>query len=205
LRGNVFAKAAMRLTVLAFLAMMICASNAMACACCSNEGQRHVATVDLDSAHLEAIDQLRFGATATLFTGEGDADAVAGIAPSTGHYTLTVTRSNDGFIFNFTDDATHRGTLTLAVPRKIKLFEVDPRDRPDQGQGPRLYKEWTLSSSANGGGIFRKGIGRRQTLTLVLQGHGNGCTSVADFTHWSLVMAGQKTNYTLFGDLGATP
>jgi hypothetical protein len=52
----------------------------------------------------------------------------------------------------------------------LSVFEVDPRDRPDRGQGPTLYKEWKLSAPAAGSGVFRPGIAPRQLLTLVLQG-----------------------------------
>jgi hypothetical protein len=69
------------------------------------------------------------------------------------------------------------------------------------GQGPRLYKEWKLSAPAAGSGVFAPGIGPRQTLTLILQGGGNSCTSAIDFSHWTLVMQGPKANYTLFGNL----
>jgi len=42
---------------------------------------------------------------------------------------------------------------------------------------------------------------RSQTLTLILQGSGNSCTSAIDFSHWTLVMQEPKANYTLFGNL----
>ena len=41
-------------------------SSALACACCTNEGQRNVATVALDSGKREEIERLRFGGNATL-------------------------------------------------------------------------------------------------------------------------------------------
>ena len=41
-------------------------------------------------------------------------------------------------------------------------------------------------------------------LTLLIQGHGNNCTSSIDFSHWTLIMQGPKANYTLFGNLVTT-
>jgi hypothetical protein len=178
------------------------APSAVACACCTNEGQRNVATSALDSGKREEIESLRFGASATLFTGEGDTDGIEGIATPSGTYRLAAKWQSDRLVLSFRDKAGHAGTLALARPETISVFEVDPRTRPDTGgQGPRLYKEWKLTAPAAGDGVFRAGIAPRQLLTLILQGGGNSCTSAIDFTHWTLVMQGPKANYTFFGDL----
>lgn len=180
---------------------------ALACACCTNEGQRNVATVALDPSKREEIESLRFGGKARLFTGEGDAEAIEGIATPSGTYDLTAKWRDDRLEFDLRDDLGHAGTLSFARPRTVAVFEVDPRDRPvipDKGQGPRLYKEWKLSAPAVATGVFRPGVGPRQILTLIIQGGGNSCTSAADFSHWTLVMQGPKANFALFGDLMTT-
>lgn len=192
---------ALAIHVLASVLMVGQASPALACACCTNEGQRNVATVALDSGKREEIESLRFGDKATLFTGEGDADGVKGIAMPADTYRLAAKWLEGRLVLSFADANGRTGTLSLARPGTISVFEVDPRDRPDKGQGPRLYKEWKLSAQAAGNGVFQPGIGPRQILTLVLQGGGNSCTSAIDFSHWTLVMQGPKANYTLFGDL----
>jgi hypothetical protein len=180
------------------------APSAFACACCTNEGQRHVATVALDSGKREEIESLRFGANATLFTGEGDVDGIEGIATPSASYKLTAKWQNDRLVLSFRDSLGRTGTLSLAHPDNLSIFEVDPRTRPDKGgQGPRLYKEWKLTAPASGDGVFRPGIAPRQFLTLILQGGGNSCTSAIDFSHWTLVMQGPRANYTLFGDLAS--
>ena len=177
------------------------ASPALACACCTNEGQRHVAAVALDSGKREEIESLRFGHEATLFTGEGDVDGIEGIATPADSYRLAAKWQADRLVLSFADAKGRIGTLSLKRPDTVSVFEVDPRDRLDKGQGPRLYKEWKLSAPAVGSGIFQPGIAPRQILTLILQGSGNSCTSAIDFSHWTLVMQGPKANYTLFGDL----
>jgi hypothetical protein len=176
-------------------------SSALACACCTSQGQRNVATVTLDSGKRQEIESLRFAGRATLFTGEGDVEGIEGIATPAGTYTLTVKWLEDRLVLSFRDAAGRTGTLSLARPNTISVFEVDPRDRPDRGHGPMLYKEWKLSAPAAGSGVFQQGIAPRQILTLILQGGGNSCTSGIDFSHWTLVMQGPKANYTLFGDL----
>jgi hypothetical protein len=122
-----------------------------------------------------------------------------------GSYKLVVKWHDERLVLAFRDHLGHSGTLSLTRPDNLSIFEVDPRDRPEQGQGPRLYKEWKLTAPASGDGVFQPGIAPRQLLTLILQGGGNSCTSAIDFTHWTLVMQGPKGNYTFFGKLLATP
>ena len=174
---------------------------AFACACCTNEGQRNVATVALDSGKRQEIESLRFADKATVFTGEGDVDSIQGIATPAGTYKLAAKWVDDRLVLSFRDAAGHTGTLSLARPGTMSVFEVDPRDRPDNGHGPPLYKEWKLSAPASGSGVFAPGIAPRQILTLIVQGSGNSCTSGIDFSHWTLVMQGPKANYTMFGKL----
>jgi hypothetical protein len=178
--------------------------NALACACCTNEGQRSVGTVALDSGKRQQIESLRFGGKAKLFIGEGDVEAVKGIATPSESYDLTAQWLDGRLVFSFRDKGGRSGTLTLALPSSISLFEVDPRGRPDRGQGPALYKEWKLSAPAAATGVFAPGAGARQILTFLVHGHGNSCTEASDFSHWTLVMQGPKANYTMFGDLVTT-
>jgi hypothetical protein len=186
---------ALFLTTFAFFS----AAPAFACACCTREGQRNVATVALDSGKRQEIESLRFAGKAALFAGESDAADIAGITTPSANYELTAKWLDDRLVLSFHDKLGRTGILSMARPKTLSVFEVDPRDRPDRGQGPVLYKEWKLSAPAAGGGVFQPGIAPRQLLTLILQGNGNSCTS--DFSHWTLVMQGPKANYTLFGDL----
>ena len=174
---------------------------AFACACCTHEGQRNVATVALDSGKRQEIESLRFAGKATLFAGEGDAADIAGITTPSASYELTAKWLDDRLVLSFRDKLGRTGILSMARPKTMSVFEVDPRDRTDRGQGPTLYKEWKLSAPAAGSGVFQPGIAPHQLLTLILQGGGNSCTSAIDFSHWTLVMQGPKANYTLFGDL----
>ena len=93
------------------------------------------------------------------------------------------------------------GTLTLALPRTISIFEVDPRqEEKEGGLGPVLYKEWKLTAPAAGGGLFGGIVGKGQKLTLVLHGHGRGCTDASHFTAWTLLVHG-RDRLTLTGAL----
>ena len=181
------------------------ARAALACACCTDEGQRNVGTVELDSGKRQEIESLRFGGKATLFTGAGDVEGVEGIATPSGSYELAARWLDNRLVLSFRDKGGHTGTLAMARPNAVSVFEVDPRNVPDRGgQGPTLYKEWKLSAPAAGGGVFAPGSGPRQILTLIIHGHGNSCTSSIDFSHWTLVMQGPKANYTLYGNLVTT-
>lgn len=177
------------------------ANAALACACCTNPGQRHVRSAPLDADKRNELAQLRFARAARLFTGEADLEDVKGITTPSSHYDLTAAWENDRPVFAFRDSEARSGTLALARPRMISIFEVDPRDDPGSGLGPVLYKEWTLTSPAAGSGVFSAGLGPGQELSLILHGRGNSCTSIDQFRHWTLMMQGPKARYTLFGDL----
>lgn len=177
------------------------ANAALACACCTNPGQRHVRTVLLDADKRDEFAQLRFADTAQLFTGEAEPEDVKGITTPSSNYELNAAWEGDRLVFAFRDREGRSGTLALPGPRTITLFEVDPRDDPGSGLGPVLYKEWTLTSPAAGSGVFSAGLGPGQELSLILHGRGYNCTTIDQFKHWSLVMRGPKANYTLFGEL----
>ena len=188
------------------LAVMIIAGTrtALGCACCTHEGQRNVADVEIDSGRRQQIESMRYGDKATLFTGEGDVAAIKGITAPSGSYDVNATWVDNLLVFTFRDKAGGTGMLTLTRPKTVSLFEVDPRDSPDVGQGPTLYKEWKISGPVAGSGVLAPGAGPRQLLTLIIHGRGNSCTSDIDFSHWTLVMQGPMVNYTLFGKLVTT-
>ena len=185
------------------IAWLTAGGTALACACCTNEGQRNVSTVALDSGKREQIESLRFGGTAKLFTGESDVETIRGIMTPSASYHMTAAWRDSRLVFSLRDDKGRSGTLALARPTSMAVFEVDPRNGKDAGQGPALYKEWKLSAQATATGVFAPGNGPRQTLTLIVQGHGNSCTDASDFSHWTLVMQGPKSNFTLFGEFVA--
>jgi hypothetical protein len=179
--------------------------EAFACACCTNAGQRNVNVEAFDPGKRALLEELRFADAAKLFLGEADPDSIKGIANPSTAYALTATWQGDRLVFTLKDEQGHAGTLALELPNKISIFEVDPRDAPDQGTGPPLYKEWKLTGKAKGTGAFSPGGGHGQLLTLIVQGGGNSCTSASDFNAWTLVMQGAKANYSLFGDLKRAP
>ena len=130
--------------------------------------------------------------------------SVSGIVTPSPSYDMTAAWRDNQLVFSFRDAKGRTGTLALARPASVAVFEVDPRNGRDAGQGPALYKEWKLSAPASASGVFAPGTGPRHILTLILHGRGNSCTDAGDFTHWTLVMQGPKANYTLFGNLVTT-
>jgi hypothetical protein len=198
-------RAAHTLAVVASLIAVVCTAPTLvhACACCTNEGQRYVGVQKLDSSKRFELDQVRFKTEAQLFTGEADPADAKGIATPSSHYELQVTQQPGRWIFAFRDKDGHNGTLVLALPASMSIFEVDPRqgERPG-GPGPVLYKEWTLTAKAAGTGIFAAGVSGNAHISLVLHGHGNSCTDIGHFSHWTLVVSGPKAAYKLFGELG---
>lgn len=179
------------------------ADPALACACCSDRGARHVGTAALEDDQRAEIDRVAFGPSAALFTGAGEADDVAGIANPDADYTVAAMRKGKTITFTFKGKDHGGGTLSMALLDTVAFFEVDTRDTPDTGLGLALYKEWKFTAEPTGTGDFAAGAGAGQHLTLILQGHGNNCAAAEDFTHWTLVMEGAKGAYMLFGDMAA--
>jgi hypothetical protein len=190
---------------LALLAALGCstwleARTAWACACCTNTGQRTVGVARLDTTLREQISRLRFLADAELYTGERDTADIKGIANPSGKYEMHVAQETGRWVFSFADKSGGKGTLTLAIPPTVAIFAVDPRlDEREGGTGPSLFKEWKFTSPVSGTGIFVPGMGSGQRITLIVQGHGNNCTSADEATHWTLMVHGPKAEYHFFG------
>jgi hypothetical protein len=192
--------------VLAALILLGAPGKALACACCTNPGQRYVEVEKLDAGRLDEIERVRFGKEARLYVGEAGVETIKGIQGPAERYDLSVNwdKTHPGktnLSFSLDNLSGRSGTLSLRLPQKISIFEVDPRDSHDQGTGPVLYKEWKLTGEVTGTGAFSGTNSSKQVLTLILQGRGNSCTSAADFTHWTLVMEGPNGSHSLFGDL----
>jgi len=174
----------------------------LACACCSNEGQRYVETDKRDAYATGLLDELRFAAAAHLYTGEADVEDIGGIAAKSPDFQLAVTKSEKSWLFDF-KEAGGGGTLALALPDRVTKFEIDPRDPQSgtPGTGPVLYKEWRLAMAPRGTGMFAGATGGEQKATLILQGRGNSCTDASQFNAWTLVLHGSKGTITFYGDL----
>jgi hypothetical protein len=177
-------------------------SSALACACCSNTAQRSVHTQKIDGHITAQLEQLNFGKTAKIAVGERDDHPIPGLEAPVEDFTVTVTRLKDRTTFALRDTKDRAGTLSLVRPQTISIFEVDPRDTEDHGQGPNLYKEWTITTAAAGDGIFRRSTGPNRRLSLVLHGRGNSCTDATSFKHWTLEVLGRRDeSYTFYGEL----
>jgi hypothetical protein len=176
-------------------------ASASACACCSNRGSRYVATQKLDPQRRTAIEQMTFGKAAQLYIGESDGEEtlVDGFGST---YTLQVERQKNRIVFTFKNNKGELGTATLTLPRTVSIFEVDPHgESKDEGLGPDLYKEWTLTAPVAVTGILRRTGGARSTMSLILHGGGRGCTEAMHFTHWTLQIKRPKGQTIFFGPL----
>ena len=69
--------------------LAVTASHAvLACACCSNEGQRYVETDKIDAYAKGLLDELRFASAAHLYTGEADVESIKGITAKSTDFQL---------------------------------------------------------------------------------------------------------------------
>jgi hypothetical protein len=191
--------------ILAFgivLSLPVGVDGAWACACCTNTGQRYTGVQKLDANRRGQLDELKFSAAATLYTGERDTTDIKGIATPASDYELHVAQEASRWVFDFHDRSGRTGTLTLPMPDTISVFEVDPRTDPREGgTGPALYKEWIVSAKVSGTGIFAAGVRGNTRVSLILHGSGNSCTGPESFSHWTLEVKGPNADYTFIGEL----
>jgi hypothetical protein len=191
--------------VLAVLFAAALSDDARACACCASTAWRKVEVEKLDAQKLGEISKVRFAKAATLMLGEADDNGIAGVDDAEEDFTLALTRTKDKWTFALADAKGRKGTLSLAMPKTISIFEVDPREGKDGAKEPMLYKEWKLNANAAGDGIFRSTTGAGQKMTLILHGRGNGCTDASQFSHWTLLVYGPADTYTFYGALQKLP
>jgi hypothetical protein len=197
------------MTYLVFCRAILCAavlllaahSPALACACCSDRGARYVATEPMSEWRLGQIGEMAFANEATLLDRD-DGDLPKGMKFSGSTFELEFTRREGQIVLSFRDRVDREGTIVFTIPKTISIFEVDPRgDTKDEGLGPSLNKEWSLTADAAGDGLFAPIVGAGQKLTLIFHGHGRGCTEAMHFTDWTLQIHGLAANVTLFGAL----
>jgi hypothetical protein len=191
--------------LLAVLASLLLPSRLWACACCAHPGEYRVDFIKPDAYKLGIIEQMRFGTTAHLFTGEAEPDdATKGLTHPTDNYSLTGSFADKVWKLTF-QNGDESGTLSLRVPAKMLRFAADIHDgqtKPGYPE-PVLYKEWRFEGDAGGTGCFKAGMTRGTKYSLVFQGRGNSCDNAEDFTHWQLHITGKNAEYTFYGELGA--
>ena len=178
-------------------------TSASACACCTQTAQRRVELKKIDSNILSELNRLRFDKDAKLGLGESYDDAIKGLTDPSEEFKLDVSRQKDRLTFSLRDEKGRAGTLSLVQPKTVSIFEVDTRDdKEETGFGPRLYKEWKLTTNVAGDGIFRNSVGANRRITLVLHGRGTSCTEAEHFKHWTLMVHAPGTEtYTFYGAL----
>lgn len=121
------------------------------------------------------------------FVGQGAADHPIDLQDFGTTWRLAVTRTRTEIVFAFRGEAGGASDLTLAIPKTISIFEVDPRgSEPDAGLGPAFYKEWQLTGTATATGVLRPLVeAGGQRVTLIVHGRGRGCTEASEFTDWT--------------------
>jgi len=190
------------LTCAAFFSL-VHTTPARACACCSDAGMRFEAANDINEYEKDELGRVRFGDTAQLFITPAFPEDIKGIvAPSDKPYNLRSVTGPKRWTFELSDSAGKQGIIVFPLPRRLVRFMVDPRDEEatSAGGGPRLYKEWRLESTADLSGLVAENEDKAQA-TLILHGHGNGCTAAEDFTHWTLQVSGPDVRFALLGRL----
>ncbi len=200
--------------LLAALFSLICvislSSTTFGCACCSERGTYNVWTGKPDAYHLGLIREIKFGKAAELYMTEAAFESIRGLAAlqkesdagTMGDLSLVDMFTNNTWQMTIKTAGGKSGTLTLPVPSKMTIFKADTHEKSEESGEITVYKEFQFKGTvASGSGIFRGGIVRPTTYSLVFQGRGNNCDNAEDFAHWRLDVLGSKASYAFFGKL----
>lgn len=197
-----FVRKAAILAVLVFVQI----SFASACACCTEVGQRNEGVREIDDIQRDVLQSIKFTSRAQLVGNEDDVRGLINLSidGSIGsfEYVLASKVAPHLLTFELSQDGQERGKIIFPLPDAMTLFEVDTRDMSssENGLGPLLYREWRLTGSAILTGMVSEGA-HTADIRLILQGRGNSCPNVQDFSHWSLVAEGKDIQFELIGDM----
>lgn len=172
-----------------------------ACACCSSPGQRLVETGKPDAYVLADFATVEIAPEATFATTEAFPEDIKGVSkPSPDPMRAAGSISAGKLELDLVAGGTSRGRVSFTGNGALERFEVDRRiDRgTSPGGGPMIYKEWKFPGAVALEGFLSAGGGVAWGQ-LILHGQGNGCTSAADFSRWTLEVRGGTVHFTLLG------
>jgi hypothetical protein len=175
---------------------------AFACSCCADQAYRYVESEPFVDERRTTVDQVRFASmVGVTFTDSGQVTEKMEQQFLHESFELEVKRSATRMVFVLKNSHGGTGSLSLALPQKISVFEVDPRDGEKWSDDPTLYKEWKLTAPAVATGFFSRIVRSGQKMTLILHGRGNKCAGADQFTNWTLLIHGTGIGFMVFGAL----
>lgn len=172
------------------------------CACCAEPGEWFEHTARLESYEVSELRNVKFDATAKLYTTAAGFEGTKGLPAQYESFQLSDSfgRALD-LTLRFRGERGETGSLVLRLPRVATSFGVDLHDYPEGSAGPILYKEWRFSGAARGTGMFKRSVVTGTKFRLVLQGRGNNCLSSTDFKNWRLDLTGPRADFAFYGAL----
>ena len=204
------------IAVVAATLISLTATNALACACCSEPGTYYIRTAKPVSYDLDLISQFEFAPKAGLYMTEAGFEMIKGLDPVRKEQEADPVAASEGFDLagaftnrrvwklDFTTSKGQKGSLTLPMPTQMVSFGVDIHDGSDKGHGPLLYKEFRFKGTvAAATGFMKAGVTRGTTFFLVFQGRGLACNDVSNFRNWRLEIEGTRAGYAFFGKLSS--
>lgn len=196
------------ISVFSVLIVLSVTYNSFACACCAEKGTYSISTGKPDAQIIEMLGEMKFGPGTELYMDVAGFESIKGLDPikddaDLESFDLVSTFLNKTWRFTIKTASGKQGVITLPLPASVEDFKADIHDTPS-GQEVSVYKELRFKGSVSGGtGIFKGGMIKPVTYSLVFQGRGNMCDNASDYTHWRLAVEGRKASYAFFGKMGA--
>lgn len=200
------------MALLSVVLVLAASTVSFACACCADRGTYSISTGKVDTYWMGLLADMKFGPKAELYSTEAGFEGIKGVGAIEKEYndgTLDHINIIDAFTENswsltFNTPKGSSGALALPLPTRMTIRKVDIPDNTSTATNVVLYKEAIFKGTvAQGLGVFKSGIVRPTTYTLIFQGKGNFCDNAEDFTNWRLEVKGKKADYVLFGKMKA--
>ena len=178
--------------------------QSLACACCSDPGQRFSGMMPMEDYERAIFEAVVFDGTAHLYSTACGYECVRGIAEPEDVYRVNVTRDDWRWNLDLTgEESGAEGRLSFTLPDELFSFTVDPSPDADH-HTPVLYKERRITVALSTSGAFAPAMAEgAPTAVFILHGQGNACPSDADYTNWTLQVSGPGADFTLFGKLNS--
>lgn len=176
-------------------ALAILPQIALACACCSDPGQREAFEIPLATYDRESLSDLRPEARVRVFMNACGEECVKGISDPQEEYPARVDFSQAGFSIDLDDVA---GGISAQYPDILEWFAADVGPLTTEID---LYSEIRLNVVLQADGVFADADGH--IGQLVLAGSTNSCMFAGNYRRWSLNVSQGPIDFRLFGDIAA--
>ena len=179
--------------------LLLFAQQAVACACCAEEGHRSFSQLKIGEGATQYIQDLTENGPAWFVTGSCGTDCITGVLDPLFEYQPQLLITDEQIAIALSDiDGELRGTLVMELPDQLTQFAVDPEPRFN-GANDFVFLEARMDVSLTGTGDFS--MIKNEVAEFILSGFGNNCANAGSFDSWAIQVENEKAQFRLIGGL----